>query len=72
MIPRRTLLLCARLVMEGAWLTALVAFCSLITGGHQSAMPGLAVFGLLFLAFGVAYVLQNLEITETKLRLWGM
>ena len=72
MTPRRTLLLCARLVMEGAWLTALVAFCSLITGGHQSAMPGLAVFGLLFLAFGVAYVLQNLEITETKLRLWGM
>ena len=58
--------------MEGAWLTALVAFCSLITGARQSVMPGLAVFGLLFLAFGVAYVLQNLEITETKLRLWGM
>ena len=61
-----------RLVMEGAWLTSLIAFCTLFLGGHVSAMPGVVSFGLLTVAFAVSYVMQHLEVSDAKLQLWSV
>ena len=72
MLTRPTLLLLFRLVMEGAWLTSLIAFCTLFTGGHVSAMPGVVSFGLLTVAFVVSYVMQHLEVSDAKLQLWSV
>ena len=71
MNARRTLLILSRVTMEGAWLSALVALCSLLTGASHAAMPGIAIFGLVFLAYGIGHMLQHLEIPESHLRLIG-
>ncbi|MBI2886996.1 MAG: DUF4129 domain-containing protein [Chloroflexi bacterium] len=72
MLTRPVLLVLARLAMEGAWLTALVAFFSLMSGAPRSAMPALAVCVLLLAAYGAGYLLQHLDLEEGQLRLLGM
>ena len=72
MHPRSLLLLLSRIVMEGAWLTSLIAFFSLMTGMTLSAMPAVASYGVLSVSFVASYVMQHLEVEEQKLRIAGL